>query len=640
MRTSTSHIKQLKPSLLKGLAVVLILFIAVFNCQLLTAQARFSAAAPKTVPENQSFQLSYTLENANGTNLRPPSFNDFQLVGGPNTSTSMQFINGSVSQSVTYSYILRPKKQGTYKIGKASINVEGVNMESNEVSVEISAPSSQQQSQQRQRNPFDPFGDPFFNQQQEPEPQTSNEDLSKQLKDDIFLKVVVSKSSLYKGEMLTASYKLYFRQNLSGYNLSKAPTFDGFWSQEVELDPKRTPSVETINGKQFNTVEVLKYNLYPQRAGSLQIAPAELSTVAQVAVRSHSRNAFDDFFNMGRAQNVPLNLKTAATSISVKDLPDSGKPADFAGAVGKMNFQTSLSSKEAKTDEPITYTVKISGTGNLKLVDAPTVQLPNGFEVYEPKVKENISNGAAGMSGTKQYDYLIVPRQPGDYKIESQVFSYFDPSTGKYHSIASPEYALKITGEASKNPNTGISASVSKQDVSLLGQDIIYIKTKLPEFNKSGKSFFGSAGFMALYSAPFLLFIGLIVLKRRSDSLSADLVGAKRRRALKLAKKRLSLADKHLKQNDRKSFYDEVSRAIWGYLGDKLSIDMSELSKDNVADKLSARSAKIETVVKLQQLISTCELALYASSGGDGEMKHHYDSALNLIADLEDEIKA
>ena len=230
-------------------------------------QAKFSMSAPKSVPVNQNFQLNITLENGNGSNLRLPAINDFQVLGGPNTSNSISFGNGQMSQSITYSYILRPKQEGTFKIGKAGITVSGVNMESNELTIEVGKAAAAQQ-QQRQR---DPFSDPFFNQQQDDEPQTSQADLAKQLKDDVFMKLTVTRSSVYKGEMLTASYKLYFRQNLEGINISKAPAFDGFWSQEVELDPKRRPAQETVNGKQYNTIEVLKYNLYPQRAGNLQV---------------------------------------------------------------------------------------------------------------------------------------------------------------------------------------------------------------------------------------------------------------------------------------------------------------------------------------------------------------------------------
>lgn len=635
MKSVKTHIaSELKVSLL---AVLLLLL---SSAQLL-AQAKFYATAPKSVPVNQSFQLTYTLENGNGGNLKLSPLNDFQLIGGPNTSSNMQWVNGNVTQSISYTYILRPKKEGTFKIGKASIQVSGVTMESNELSIDVTQAVAQQPQRQRQRNPFDPFDDPFFNQnndEQEDQPQVSSENLEKQLKDDVFIKLSVNKSSVYKGEMLTATYKLYFRQNLAGFNVTKAPAFDGFWSQEVDLDPKRRPATETINGKQYNTIEILKYNLYPQRAGKLSIAPTEVSTVAQVAVRKRSHNFFDDFFNAGQVQQVQLHLKTNAESINVKELPENGRPDDFDGAVGKFGFEANLSSRETKTDEPITYTVKISGTGNLKFIEPPKVKLPAQFEMYDPKTKENISNGAGGLSGSKQYDYLIIPRQPGEYKIDGQQFSYFDPSIEKYYTIHSPEFTVKVTGEPSKNANTNIAAANNKEDVSLIGQDINYIKTKMPVFKKSN-SLFDSAGYTALYISPFFMLLGLVVLKKRNETLAADLVGAKRRRALKLAKKRLTAASKLLAQQDKKAFYNEISRALWGYLGDKLNIDMASLSKDNVAGKLLDKGVKMETIDRLKNLLSTCDLALYSPVGEGSEMKHNFDIAMNLMADFEDEIK-
>ncbi len=634
MKTVKSHIVlELKAFLLPALLLLL-------SCAQLSAQAKFYATAPKSVPVNQSFQLTYTLENGNGGNLKLPPLTDFQLIGGPNTSSNMQWVNGTVTQSVSYTYVLRPKKEGTFKIGKAGIQVSGVTMESNELNVEVTQAVAQQQ-RQRQRNPFDPFDDPFFNQgndDQEEQPQANSGDLEKQLKDDVFIKLSVNKNSVYKGEMLTATYKLYFRQNLAGFNVTKAPAFDGFWSQEVDLDPKRKPAMETLNGKQYNTIEILKYNLYPQRAGKLSIAPTEVSTVAQVAVRKRSRNFFDDFFNAGQVQQVQLDLKTNAEAINVKDLPENGRPDDFDGAVGKFGFEANLSSREAKTDEPITYTIKISGTGNLKFIEPPKVKLPAQFEVYDPKTKENISNGASGLSGSKQYDYLIIPRQPGDYKIDGQHFSYFDPSSEKYYTIHSPEFTVNVTGAPSQNANTNLTAANSKEDVSLIGQDINYIKTKMPEFKKDN-SFFASAGYTAMYVSPFLMFLGLVVLKRRNETLAADLVGTKRRRALKLAKKRLTAASKLLAQHDKKAFYNEISRALWGYLGDKLNIDMASLSKDNVAEKLLYKSVKAETIDRLKNLLNTCDLALYSPVGEGSEMKHNYDLAMNLMADFEDEIK-
>ncbi len=258
------------------IAACLVLFI--FQGGQVFAQAKFSMSAPKSVPVNQNFQLNVTLENANGSNLRLPNTNDFQVLSGPNTSSSMQWVNGTVSQAVTYSYILKPKQEGTFKLGKASITVSGVNMESNELTIEVGKPAAAQQ-QQRQR---DPFSDPFFNQQDEQQQEVSADDLAKQLKEDVFLKIFVSRNSAYKGEMLTVTYKLYFKSNIgiAGVGMDKAPGFDGFWSQEVSLDPKRRPVNENLNGKQYSVFEIEKYNLYPQRSGNLPLPSAELEVNA------------------------------------------------------------------------------------------------------------------------------------------------------------------------------------------------------------------------------------------------------------------------------------------------------------------------------------------------------------------------
>jgi hypothetical protein len=245
----------------------------------------------------------------------------------------------------------------------------------------------------------------------------------------------------------------------------------------------------------------------------------------------------------------------------------------------------------------------------------------------------------AGLSGSRQYDYLIIPRMPGDYSIGGQSFSYFDPASEKYVTINTPAFPLKITGEPSKNVNPNASTYTSQQQISTFGEDIRYIKTSAPSFNKDEHSFFGSAGFIALYALPFFAFIGLIAVRRRNESLAADITGSKRRKALRLAKKRLRYAEKNLVGHDKKKFYEEVSEAIWGYLGDKLNIDMAELSKDTVAEKLMARNVKAETISRLQSLLNSCEVSLYAPAG-DAEMKIDYTTALNLIADIEDETRS
>lgn len=608
-------------------------------CTSSLAQVKFSASVNvHSVPVNQNFQVTFTVENGNAKSLTPPSFADFQVLNGPSTSQNMTIINGSVSQSVSYSYILRPKKEGSFKIGKASANIEGVNVESNEVSISVTGPV-QQQAQQQRRDPFsDPFfGDDPFEQQAQQQPQMSNEDIQKEIKDNVFVRIVTDKNNVFIGEPVTATIKLYFRLGIGSVGMNKSPSFDGFWSQEVQMPKQPKQKVETINGQQFYEADIQQYNLYPQRAGNLQISPVELNMVVQAAVQKARRGFFDNFFGP-RVQNVQYKAISNNVSVTVKDVPAAGKPADYNGAVGKFSYSVKISSKEGKTDEAITYSIRISGTGNLKTIDVPKPSLPDGFEVFDPKVKEEVANTPSGMTGSKQYDYLIIPHQPGEYKIPGTSFSYFEPSAGHFLTLTSPELTLKISGAPSQNPNAGVAAT-AKEDVASLHSDIRYIKTRATDLSKKSPSFFGSPGYTALIASPLLLFVGLIFLKRRNESLAADLVGAKRRRATRLAKKRLSVAEKHLAQNNRKLFYDEVSRALWGYLGDKLSIDQSQLSTDNVEEKLLTKSVKTETITRLKNLINSCELALYSPSGTGDEMKINYNTAVSLITDLEDEIK-
>lgn len=618
--------------------------------QITHAQVRFSASLnTNSVPLNQNFQLNFTIENGEGSQLKLPNLNDFQVLSGPNTSQNMQWINGNVTQSVSYSFILRPKKEGTFKIGKAAVKISGATLESNEVTINVTGPAQQQAQQQRRGyNPFDPFGDddPFgdnpFGQEQEEEPQqpqATKGDVEKQIKENVFTRLVVNKNNVFLGEQLTATLKLYYRLNFGNTQLSKAPTFNGFWSQEIAGNPNQKPTVENINGQQFYVLEVQKFNLFPQKTGTLQITPAELNMIVQAQVRTKSRNAWDAFFGGGGVQNFQYKTTSNAININVKELPESGKPADFNGAVGKFNYSATLSSKEGKTDDALTFSMKIFGNGNLKMVEAVKPNMPEGFEVFDPKTKDDVQNDAGGMSGSKQYDYLIIPRMPGDYKIPKTSFSYFDPSAAKYFTISSPEYALKITGEPSKNNVTDSNLVSTKEEVSLLGSDIRYIKTKHKEFETTPSSFFGSWSYISLFATPFLLFSALIFARKKNEESAADIIGTKRRRALKLVKKRLTIAEKLLTKNDKEGFYNEMSRAIWGYLGDKLNIDPAKLSKENVEDKLVSRGVKTETISSLISLISTCELALYAPLGAANEMKQNYSGAMELMADLEGEIK-
>lgn len=605
----------------------------------LKAQVRFYAAAEKSVPVNYQFQVNFTLENGDGKNFVPPSFSDFQVVNGPSVSNSVQIINNSYSKSVTYTYVLKPKREGTARIGKAKITVAGTEMESNELQIQISAPA-QAQRQQRQRNPFgwDPFADPF--EEEQPEPAVNTADLEKQIRENVFMRMVVDKSSVFLGEQLTATLRLYYRLNFGQTQLSKTPTFDGFWSQEIQFGQNQNPrGSETINGQQYYTIDVQKFNLFPQRSGELSISPAEMDMIVQIQVQRKSRSIWDDFFGNAGVQQLPFKARSPELKIQVKEPPAQARPQAYNGAVGSLDFKVTLSTKEGKVDEPVTYSVKISGKGNLKNITVPSPELPADFEVYEPRIKENISNTGSGLSGSIQYDYLLVPRQPGEYTIAPVEFAWFDPSSRSYRTARSEEYTIRITGAPSQS-GVPVAAASGREEVKTLGKDIRYLKTSAGEAVVAQRNITSSAAFWSLYSSPFLLFVALLGWRKRQNRLNADLVGSRRRRANKMALKRLAAAKKHLSASDRKAFYDELSRSLWGYTADKMGIEAASLNRESLREKLREKSVSEELQNSLLACIEQAEFALFAPGGGQQTMEQHYEQAYQIISKLEDALAA
>ena len=605
----------------------------------LKAQVRFYANAEKSVPVNYQFQVNFTLENGDGKNFVPPSFSDFQVVNGPSVSNSVQIVNNSYSKSVTYSYVLKPKREGTAKIGKAKINVAGAEMESNELQIQITAPA-QAQRQQRQRSPFgwDPFADPF--EEEEPEPAANSADLEKQLRENVFMRMVVDKSSVFLGEQLTATLRLYYRLNFGQTQLSKTPTFDGFWSQEIQFAQNQNPrGTETINGVQYYTIDVQKFNLFPQRSGELSVSPAEMDMIVQIQVQRKSRSIWDDFFGNAGIQQIPFKARSPELKIQVKEPPMQGRPESYNGAVGSLDFKVSLSSSEGKVDEPVTYSVKISGKGNLKNITVPAPELPADFEVYEPRIKENISNTGSGLSGSIQYDYLLIPRQPGEYNISALEFAWFDPSSRSYRSARSEAYTLQITGAPSQ-AGVPVSGSNKRQEVKTLGKDIRYLKSTMGEAVQQQRSITSSPAFWSLYCSPLFLFFALLGWRKRQNRLNADLVGSRRRRANKMALKRLAAAKKHLSAADRKAFYDELSRSLWGYSADKLGMEAASLNRETLGEKLREKNVAEDLRNSLLSCIEQAEFALFAPGDGQQAMEKHYEQAYQIITKLEDALAA
>ena len=599
-----------------------VLLLLLIGCvgSLLHAQKFSAFVSKKQVAVNEAFEVSFKIEGGQGK-VNFPKFTGFQVRGGPNTSSSMQFVNGQMSQSYTYSFYLSATKIGKLTIGEASVKVNGKTLKSKPLTVDVVKGAARPATQGGQANQQANAG--------------VGDDIMKQIADNLFLRAYLSKKEAYLGEQITLTYKLFSRVSIVNLNEEDAPKFNGFWVENVK-DGNVQFVNEILNGVQYQSAVVRKVILFPQRNGKLDINPYKLKTVVRVRTNSRrSRNIFENVF--GGVKDVPFIATAPPISISVNPLPTAGKPANYDGAVGSFTLNASIDKEETQTGDPITLKIKLAGTGNIKNIKVPDLEFPADFEVYDPKVDQRVSTSSGVVSGHKSFDYLIIPRNPGDYKLPPVSFSYFDPKAKVYKTLNGSDFNIKATGEA-----LGASVNVTnyhKDEVELLSQDIRYIKTAVPELKPKGVTFWGSGTFWLMSLLPFLCFAGLFWYKNQQDAAVKDVVGTRMKKATKLAKKRLEAAQKLMTSQSESEFYNEVVRAIWGYLGDKLALGQSELSRDEISKRLGAGGVTDATLITLQGVLDTCEMALFAPTAVEGGMKATYDGAVQLISDLEEELK-
>lgn len=568
-------------------------------------EATFTATVNKNnVGVNETFKITFTLTNADGRSFRPPSFANFNVVGGPEQGTTMQIVNGNMTRSSNFSYYLQPQQEGTYTIGAATIQVNGQAMNSNSVTIKVAAGSGGGSGQGKAK---------------------SVEDI---VAENVFVRLFVDKQSVYQGEQITATFKLYTRLDISNTTLSESPAFKGFWTQDLDLPPNVTFKPEVYQGVQYNVAVVKKVALFPQVSGKLEIDPMVLETYARVQVEAPSWNNF-----FGRYQDVEFKFKSNTQTIDVKPLPTAGKTSDFIGFVGDLSMDMTLDKTETETDDPITLSLNFDGTGNLRMLEVPEIDLPKDFEVFDPKTTESISK-AGTIKGKKGYDYLIIPRRPGTFKLPPIKLQYFDLEKEEYVTLSTPETMLTVTGEPSASGTGGVSG-LNKEEVELIGQDIRYINTGDPDLKQKGQFFLGSIQFFGMALAPFLLFFIFLAVRRRQESLSGNQALRKRKKATKIASLRLKEAKGYLDNEMKRQFYDATSRAIWGYLGDKLNINPSALSRDKVRDVLAEKGVPSELSDRLAKLLDDCEMALFAPTAGGGGMQEVYDRAKDIIDQLE-----
>ena len=591
---------------------------------LLADDISFTASADRTtLSTSDQFEVTYSI-NANGSRFRAPSFDGFNILMGPSQSTSMQFINGSVTQSISFTYVLQPKTEGTFRINAATIEVSGRTVQSNALNIKVVKGSTAQSQQGRQQN--------------------GNADAT-EAGNNVFFRSTASKSSVFQGEAITITYKLFTRLNLTSYNVNKLPALNGFWSKDIEMPQQLQFRNEVLDGVSYKSAEIKKMVVFPQRSGTLEIEPIEGEVIAQIQSkrRSRSNDPFDAFFNDpffgGGIQNVKYKIKSSSVKINVKALP-AGAPVGYSAAVGKLNMEAFIDKPQTKTNEAVNLKIKISGSGNLQLIDAPKIQFPPDIESYDPKTIDNISITAAGVSGNRIFEFLLIPRHAGEYKIAPIHFSYFDPEKKTYIQLNSPEFLIKVAKGSGHEAASGTSIQgVNKEDIKLLGKDIRFIKINSGGFNKKGDLFFGSILFYILLCIPLFLFILFFIYRKKYLEMTGNAALMKQKRATGMARKRLSLADKHLKEKNKEKFYDEVSKALWGYINDKLGIPMAELSKDSANDALRKRSVSEDLIENFNETIGYCEFARYAPANDSIEMEKTYNNAIQLITKFENHIK-
>jgi len=578
---------------------------------LIRAQSFIATVDNNKVSENDRFQVSFTFEGKNINalkNFSAPSFKDFRVLSGPNQSTSMQIINGVSSSSFSLSYILMPNTTGVFTIGSASIQYEGKNYSSDPIKITVVKGSPKSK---------DDKGTTI-----------SNEEIAKNL----FIRASIDKNKVYQGEQVTVTYKLYTRLNIAAQmSVDKLPQYQGFWAEEIETARNITFTTEVVDGKQYRVGILKKAALFPSQSGKLEVTPLELTVPIQVEKKKNPNNVWDDFFGdpFGRAKIVEYQAKSNTLKVDVVPLPENNKPASFKGAVGKYDFSASLDKSTTKTNEPISLKLKISGTGNIKLLELPPFELPNGFEKYDPKINEQV-NRTGKISGVKEAEYLFVPRIAGSREIPSIQFSYFDPDKKSYQTISSKTFSVNI------KLLDGLLICKINISFTLLDSDIRFIKTKFDDVDKRSEILLFKPGFWIASIVLLLSAFVLIGWKRKQDKLSGNQQLLRYSKAEKVARNRFKKAKKFLEQNNVELFYSEISQALFGYLEDKFRIPKSEFTLDKAANELTKRNISANLVEKMKTNAQKCEFIRFAPGTNPKQaMDEMYKSLSEVVIDIE-----
>ena len=605
--------------------IIILMTLMAYSTQTFADKVSFVASAPDVVVVGDQFRLSYTVTTQKVKDFRAPSIKGFDVLMGPSRSeqSSTQIVNGSVSStsSITFTYILMANTAGEFTVPGASIVADGNQMISNSVKIKV-LPQDQNHNSSRRNNDNSSSIQP-----------SSNASVSNQ---DLFITATASKTNVYEQEAFVLTYKIYTRESNLQLNNAKLPDFKGFHSQEIEMTTNARWTPEHYKGRNYYTTVYRQFVLFPQQSGKLFIEPAQFQMTVNKPVQS--ADPFDAFFNGGNnVIEIKKPITTPKIAINVNPLP-AGKPTNFLGGVGEFNISSSINSKELKTNDAITIKLVISGTGNLKLISNPEIKFPDDFEVYDPKVDNQVRLTKEGLTGNKVIEYLAIPRHAGTYKIPGVSFSYFDIRSKSYKTLNTEDYVINVEKGAG-NADQVIANFTNKEDLKVLGEDIRYIKQNEVTFQPKGSFFYGSMSYWLFYIIPALAFILFFIIYRKQAAENANVAKMRTKKANKVAIKRMKLAGKLLSENKKDAFYDEVLKALWGYISDKLNIPVSRLSKDNIEEKLRNHGVSEELIKEFPNALNDCEFARFAPGDENQAMDKVYSSSIEVISKMENSIK-
>jgi hypothetical protein len=607
---------------LKFLIIIIIISASSFSPDLFGSDIKITSSVDRTtIGINQTFTLEVELsgERANTAgDPKLPEIIDFAtFMGNSGTSTNMQIINGRMNLSTTYSFTFMATKVGKFTIPPVVINFSGQEYSSKPVSIEIvqsSTPTRQQSGQPGARTQPD-------------QPSAQN------LEDNLFLKVSINKRRVYVNEPIILSYKIYTRVTVTQYGIGKLPNTAGFWAEEFPLGNQPKTYEEILNGKKYIVAEIKRMALFPTDAGTKTIGPMEIE--CSIRVQQQRRSIFDSFFDdpfFGRTVNQAIASKSL--TVEVLPLPGENKPKNFSGLVGQFNLSADVDKTSIKTNEAISLKVKIGGSGNIKMIPSPNVEVPPDFERYEPKLTENINRTENGVSGSKIFEYVLIPRYPGVQKIKPVFFSYFDITSKKYRTLATPEIVVDVAKGSDEFMT--VTSGLSKEEVKLLGKDIRFIQSGNAEFSRIGSYLYKKSYFILLLIFPILAVLASYGYRRHLDKLSDNIAYARSRKANQLAMKKLHKAKKLLSETRQAEFYAEVANSLMGFLGDKFNIASAGIIIDQVEELMKSKNLQEDVIRQYLSCLQVCDYQRFAPSNSNlQEMKDFFNQAKQAIVSLE-----